>query len=68
MKITHRHAPKEIPFGDVPIAGGFLYECEPYVKFLLPNGTPAGLDLTTGKSQAFQASTFVNPIEMEVIY
>lgn len=68
MKITQRHAIKEIPFGDAPITGGFLYECEPYVKFLLPNGCPAGLCLTTGKSQVFQASTFVNPIEMEVIY
>lgn len=68
MKITQRHAPKEVPFGDIPVTGGFLFQGEPHVKIKLPDGTPAGVDLTDGGSAVFKATTFVIPVEMEVIY
>lgn len=68
MKITHRFARKEVPFGDVPITGGFLHEDGPFLKVYLPDGTPAGVELTSGETSVFKATTFVYPIELEAIY
>lgn len=68
MKITNRNNRPELPFGDIPITGGFLHEDEPFLKVYLPDGTPAGVELTTGKTIVIKATTFVYPIELEAIY
>lgn len=68
MKITNRNIRQELPFGDIPITEGFLHEDEPFLKVYLPDGTPAGVELTTGKTIVIKATTFVCPIELEAVY
>lgn len=68
MKITNRNTRPELPFGDIPITEGFLHEDEPFLKVCLPDGTPAGVELATGKTIVIKATTFVYPIELEAIY
>lgn len=68
MKITNRNIRQEVPFGDISITEGFLYEDKPFLKVYLPNGNPAGVELATGKTIVIKATTFVYPIVLEVIY
>lgn len=68
MKVTNKNSTEEIPFKDIPVTGGFIYNNEPHVKILLPDGIPVALAVKTGKTFPVTASTFVSPVEMELIY
>lgn len=37
-------------------------------NFSIADGTPAGVELATGKTIVIKATTFVYPIELEAIY
>lgn len=68
MKVINRNARKEIPFGEVHVSGGFIYNSLVCMKITLPDNTPAAVVVETGESFCIKHTTFVYPIELEASY
>lgn len=68
MQVTNRNAREEVPFGDVPMSGGFIYQDQVFMKVKLPDGRPAAVLMKSGESIIFKATQFVYPISMEAFY
>lgn len=68
MQVTNRNAREEVPFGDVPMSGGFIYNDKVFMKVTLPDGKPAAVLMKSGETTIFKATVFVYPISMEAFY